>query len=293
MLVGLMNDPGRPPEEEVARIAETGFEFVDLTLGPPSAWPGDGRRLGRLLGELGLSAVGHTAYLPIASPFPELRAQAHSLFTRALETFADAGIGIVNIHPDPTTRLIPIDVVRTMNAEAIAELADRAEEYGVRLMVENLGASFSRPADLHEIFNAAPSVGFHLDVGHANIALGAGEANRTGELLSAFGRRLAHVHVHDNVGREDLHLPLGAGTIDWPVIVGLLKQAEWNGTVTIEVFANQDEYVHVSRRLWKTWWETPDAAGSEPNSEIRATGPNEGTREADVRPRARSSRSAG
>ena len=58
-----------------------------------------------------------------------------------------------------------------------------------------------------------PQLGFHLDLGHANLMV---ETNSADELISAFGHRLRHVHLHDNKGGAlDLHMPLGTGTLDF------------------------------------------------------------------------------
>jgi hypothetical protein len=43
--------------------------------------------------------------------------------------------------------------------------------------------------------------------------------NRAVEPIAAFGDRLTHVNVSDNLGVEHLHLPLGAGSTDWPAVV--------------------------------------------------------------------------
>lgn len=260
MLIGAMNFPGRSVLKEIHRIAEDRFDFVDLTLEPPAAWLPKGKEVGALLADLGLGAVGHTAYyLPIASPFRELRAMGRDLFVRALDVFAEAGVRLVNVHPDTRVPLHPADQVRHMNGEAIAELVDQGQRRGVEIMVENLDRSFSTPEELQPVFDAAPDARFHLDVGHANLRLGTGEANRSRVLLDAFGDRLAHVHVSDNRGgTEDLHLPLGAGAIDWPAAVRGLKKAGWDGTVTLEVFSRAREHLRTSRRLWLEWWTQTD-----------------------------------
>ncbi len=251
-----MNFPGRSVTKEIHRIAEDGFDFVDLTLEPPAAWLPDGQRVGGLLGDLGLGAVGHTAWhLPIASPFAELRSSARDLYLAGLDCFAAAGVTLVNVHPDQRVPLHSRAQARSMNAAAIAELAEAAEERGIRLMVENLDRMFSGVADLSAIFDRAPEAGFHLDIGHANLRLGLGEANRTRSLLEAFGPRLSHVHVSDNRGGpDDLHLPLGAGAIDWRAAIKALKEARWDGTVTLEVFSREREHLRTSRRLWLEWW---------------------------------------
>jgi sugar phosphate isomerase/epimerase len=256
MLIGAMNFPGRSVMKEIHRIHEDGFDFLDLTLEPPATWVPDGKEVGRLLGDLGLSAVGHTAWhLPIASPFPEIKGAARDLYRRGLDVFADAGVELVNVHPDQRVPMHSRDNMRSMNAEAIELLAQDAAQRGITVMVENLDRNFSNVDDLKVIFDRTPELGFHLDVGHANLRLGLGEPNRTKSLLDAFGDRLSHVHLSDNRGGEgDLHLPLGAGTIDWKNVVRLLKSVGWDGTVTLEVFSREREYLLMSRRLWLKWW---------------------------------------
>ena len=256
MLVGAMNFPGRSVVKEIHRIAEDGFDFIDLTLEPPAAWLPDGRAVGRLIGDLGLLAVGHTAWhLPIASPFVELRGMALDLFRRTLDVFAAASVELVNVHPDYRVPLHSAEQVRRMNAESIGTLTRDAAERGIRLMVENVDRMFSDVDELRVVLDAAPTAGFHLDVGHANLRLGPNQPNRTKDLLAAFSGRLTHVHVSDNRGGgDDLHLPLGAGTIDWRAAARALKDSGYDGTVTLEVFSREREHLRVSRRLWLQWW---------------------------------------
>jgi sugar phosphate isomerase/epimerase len=251
-----MNHPGRSVAKEIHRIAEDGFDFVDLTLEPPAAWPPDGREIGRLIGDLGLTAVGHTAwYLPFASPFADIATLAREHFKRALDVFSDAGVELANVHPDPRVPLSAADRVRTRNAEVVAALAEDASSRGIRLMVENIDRLFADVDEMRVLLDAAPAAGFHLDVGHANLRLGAGQSNRTAALLDAFSDRLVHVHVSDNRGGvDDLHLPLGAGAIDWRGAIKALRGAGYDGTVTLEVFSREREHLRVSRRLWLEWW---------------------------------------
>ena len=251
-----MNFPGRSVRKEIHRISEDGFDFIDLTLEPPAAWLPDGKEVGRLIGDLGLTAVGHTAYyLPIASSFKELQQQALDLYKRSLDCFADAGVELVNVHPDNRVPLQGRDQMRARNAAAVAELSGLAAARGIRLMVENIDRGFARVDDFIEIFERVPEAGFHLDVAHANLRLGQGEGNHTDAFLGAFSDRLCHVHVSDNRGGEaDLHLPLGAGIIDWRGVIRSLKRAGYDSTVTLEVFSREREYLRASRRLWLEWW---------------------------------------
>jgi len=46
-------------------------------------------------------------------------------------------------------------------------------------------------------------------VGHANTN------TRVDEFLDKCLERVVHVHLHDNHGTKDEHLPAGQGTVDW------------------------------------------------------------------------------
>ncbi len=35
-----------------------------------------------------------------------------------------------------------------------------------------------------------------------------------------------HVHLHDNNGRRDEHLPLGEGSVDWATVIGKLAKLD-------------------------------------------------------------------
>jgi sugar phosphate isomerase/epimerase len=256
MKLGLMNHPGRPVADELRAIAGAGFDFVDLTLEPPAAWPVDGAEVGRILRDIGLGVVGHTSpHLPIASPFNDLRETVHELLRRCFAAVRELGAELVNVHPDPMPSVIPSADVVARNAEAVAALAEDAAAAGVQLMVENMGRSFATAEQLRPVLAAAPSARFHLDVGHAHIGRRPEQPNRAAELVEAFGGRLAHVHLHDNLGVDDLHLPLGAGSIDWPEIAAVLRRAGYDGTFTIEVVPRVPAHVETSARLWREWWE--------------------------------------
>jgi sugar phosphate isomerase/epimerase len=257
MLVGSLNDARLPLEAEIERVA-AGFDFIDLTLEPPCTWPVEGALVRRLLEDSRLVAVGHTPpFLPHASPLAEVARAARSVFCRMLDVFAGAGIELVNIHPD-TTGPGSLQEVTVRNADALAALTTEADARGLTLMVENFGRTFSTPRELEPLFEAAPNLRLHLDVGHANMRRVGDQPNRTSELLEAFGERLAHVHVHDNRGGDDLHLPLGLGTVEWAAIVVALKSVGYDGTVTIEVFA-PDADLQRSRDAWLRWWNSAPA----------------------------------
>ena len=50
-------------------------------------------------------------------------------------------------------------------------------------------------------------------------------------------------------------MPLGAGRIDWPRAIRLLKRAGYDGTITLEVFDQQDhDFLLLSAAKVRRWW---------------------------------------
>src|SRR5918911_366939 len=159
MDVGAMNSPFRPLADEIRRIGAGDFHFVDLTLEPPGAWPVVPEDVRALLDETGLGVVGHTAwYLPIASPFPQLRAAARALLVTAFDVSAAVGATHVNVHPDSVMRSYPRADAIAGNVDAVAELAPAAAARGLTLMVENMGRSFGTAAEIAPLLDSDPSV---------------------------------------------------------------------------------------------------------------------------------------
>jgi sugar phosphate isomerase/epimerase len=261
MLIGTMNHPGREVPSEIQWIGEMGFDFLDLTLEPPLA---DARRVNakeirRALRDHGLGVVGHTAYyLPLCSAFESIRRAAVEELRACLEVFAEVGAKWMNLHPDRKAPFCPREYIIERNLQTLRELLETARGLGVGLMIENLPEAFNSAGELSGLLDPLPELGLHLDIGHANLMV---VRNTTEELLTAYGHRLRHVHLHDNKGGQpDLHLPLGSGTVDTARHVRSLQAHGYNGTITLEVFTADRHYLQYSRDLLRRTWDDCAAA---------------------------------
>jgi len=267
MRYGAMNNPMVDVAEEIASFAAFGFDYIDLTLEPEQTYSAriDTGRVRAALDRAGMFAVGHTAwYLPIASPFPELRELALRELERCMRVLAEMGVGKMNVHPHLRAPLHDEEWVIAQNTDAIARLADLAAGMAMTVLVENM-PGFSRAAQLKPMLEAVTGARFLLDIGHANLDT---PYNRAEELLANFGHRLGHVHVSDNRGgHDDLHLPLGVGNINWPQIVRLIKNTGYDDTMTVEVFGDDDDYLKMSLRKIRFVWENTEAGESVGNRE--------------------------
>ena len=259
MLLGAMNNPMIDITDEISLISDLGFDFIDLTLEPEETYSEtiNTRRVIKALDQTELGVVGHSAwYLPIASAFPDFRDLAMKELERCLKVCRDLGAQKMNIHPYTRVPLHDEDWVISQNVETLAKLVDVAKKLKMSILVENM-PHFSRAAQIGPILEAIPEAQLLLDVGHANVDT---PYNRTEELLANFGDRLGHVHVSDNRGgHDDQHLPLGVGNIKWLKIVRLLKNSAYDGTITIEVFGDDDDYLLMSRKKMRKLWDSTEA----------------------------------
>ena len=255
MLVGAMNHPGRDVLHEIEWIAGMGLGFIDLTLEPPLAasWKVDPGTIRSALEANRLGVVGHTAfYLPIASGIEEIRRAALNELRRCVDVFAEIGAKWMNVHPDHHAPMHDRSFFVEKNRETLAALLPYARSRGVGVMLENLPGDFNTAREMGELLDPLPELGLHLDIGHANLRV---VRSTVEELLSAYGARLRHVHLHDNKGGSaDLHLPLGTGTVDVRQAVRLLQAHGYDGTITLEVFAPDLHHLSYSRDLLQQIW---------------------------------------
>jgi sugar phosphate isomerase/epimerase len=103
----------------------------------------------------------------------------------------------------------------------------------VVISLENLSETAT---DLSPIFEALPDLGLTLDVGHAQLLT---DINTSFDIIQNLSASIKHVHLHDNRGgrgvKDDLHLPVGDGNIDFYGILGALMAKNYSGTVTLEL----------------------------------------------------------
>jgi sugar phosphate isomerase/epimerase len=255
MQIGAMNNPGEPLAREIEWMAELELDFIDLTLEPPAAasWKLKPSDVSSMLRDAGLDAIGHTAfYLPIASNFPSLRRTAIDEIKRDVEFFREIGVRWINVHPDGHAPFIDEPTVVRRNIESLLELTEFADSLGGGIMLENVPGRFNSVTQLAPIFASVPKLALHLDLGHSNLSV---PRNTAPELISYFGTRLAHVHLHDNRGGSaDLHLALGMGDLDVAPLVRQLRASGYDGTITLEVFARDRHFVAYSRDRLREFW---------------------------------------
>ena len=206
-----------------------GFDYVELTMDPPEAVPqrilAQKRAILEVLHRYGM---GITAHLPTfvwtSDLYESLRRASLQENFLALEASAELGIEKVVLHPGFITGL------------------------GKFLLAHFL----SQPHEFQSVFETFPEIRLTLDIGHANLG---GGKNRSSEFIRLYGYRIGHVHANDNFGKEDSHLPIGAGIIDFEKIMKELNEAKYDETNTLEVFSKDRDYLKISKEKIKRMWE--------------------------------------
>jgi sugar phosphate isomerase/epimerase len=122
-----------------------------------------------------------------------------------------------------------------INFEFFNKLIKVCEENDVVICLENMPMpllSISSPQAVLDFVKEinSPYMGICLDTGHSSVLkVSPGDAVRT------IGKKYLKVlHIHDNMGRQDQHLPPFKGVIDWEDFSKALKEIEFEGCLSVE-----------------------------------------------------------
>ena len=90
--------------------------------------------------------------------------------------------------------------------------------------------------------------GICLDTGHALLV---GHEMRT--LINKLGHRIECLHIHDNDGRDDLHVPPYMGILDWDRFIAGMRDIGYKGVFTFECDSSvrPADYWQGNRRRWR------------------------------------------
>jgi sugar phosphate isomerase/epimerase len=108
----------------------------------------------------------------------------------------------------------------------LEHLVLHAHHAGVTICVENTTSEMGDPAYLRAFVDETRLTGlrFNFDIGHAHLA-DSPEEQRIEKSFAPLRELVASVHLHDNHGEKDEHLPPFDGAIAWPAAIKVLKTA--------------------------------------------------------------------
>jgi sugar phosphate isomerase/epimerase len=256
MFYGAVNSPLRPILDEVKAIAELKFDYLELAMDPPYCDSKNlkkkKREIQERLAQHNLELVCHLpTFLSTADLTDGIRQASIDETLDSLEVAAEMEPLKVVLHPSYMMGLgtfLP-DLARVHAMESLEIIVEKAHALGLCLCLENM---FPRtqwlinPEEFVDILAKFPTANLLLDVGHAHIDDPKGE--KCLRFIEMFPGRIGHVHVSDNFGKEDQHLPIGAGIIDFSRVVKALKGIGYDDTITLEVFSRDRDYLKISKK---------------------------------------------
>lgn len=225
-------------------IRESGFSMIEICSSPAHLDFHDSdavRRAANRIAELGMEAYSFHApfaqHIDISSADESQRNASIAEIIKAAEAAAHLRVHYFVLHPGPeNAAVIPAAEQLAHMQNAIASLdriVQRCHELGILCVLENKlpHLLFGNTSDILWILDGIKTaeVGACLDTGHAFLA---------GDMHSLVHKLMGHlklIHVHDNVGSGDAHLPPGAGKIDWKKLLENLLQIQFHGAFILEL----------------------------------------------------------
>jgi len=260
---GLLTDPLQLVPDEILRFKRLGFDYAEIGIEEPMATPKiltrQRRRILKLLEENEMFAIGHTAYwVQFGSSHEKARRGWIEEGKEMIQVGSQLHLPLLNFHFYGKLGRVG-DTQQSRNSfldnfsNAMKELCKFGSTKNVTLMLENVpvGDFGTGGIDSYSaIIESVPQLKCHVDIGHAFIE---GGMERIRLYLTRFNDKLTHIHIHDNHGELDEHLPFGAGSIDFKKVVKWLKEIEYSRTITFEVFTSYRDAVR-SREYFKKLW---------------------------------------
>ncbi len=228
-------------------VRDGGFNLIEVCSFPAHLDfhnPGHVRQAADLMEKLGIEANSfHAPFadkIDISSLHPPHRESSVQEVFAACEAAHTLKARYLVLHPGPESDGKPRPEERyqrmTAAADSLNQIAHRCRDLGITLLLENMlpHLMFGHTSDILFLLGAIreTNVGTCLDTGHAFLS---GDLRTVIHKLSGHLRML---HVNDNLGDRDGHLPPGEGAIDWISLVRQLRQWRFHGPLILELAAS-------------------------------------------------------
>ncbi|MEM3088264.1 MAG: sugar phosphate isomerase/epimerase family protein [Candidatus Bathyarchaeia archaeon] len=215
------------------------------------------RILNELKASFGLEYVVHAPWgdLNIASLNPFFRRFMLKRLIRSLNFASLLEARLWVFHPGAHSGLSILHPGKDLKVQlaSVQELLKIADDLGVSISIENMPEPsmmiLKRVEDFEMFYHeaAVEDVSIAFDVGHANTV------GQVHDFLERLHEKIVHIHVHDNRGVMDEHLPIGKGTVDWVSIISFLRREHFDGLIIIETLENPLESFQKMKALYSEY----------------------------------------
>ena len=217
-------------EKTLDFIENLGIEYAELVHQYPAEFIDS-----EILESYSLKYSIHAPFMDvnIASPQDQSRLNSIAQIKSSIDLANEINAEAVVVHPGLISFLankyFKKEVYEFAN-QSIKEIGDYAKNLGVMATIENMpnfeSMIYQNISDLNQLL-VENEMHMTLDIGHANHVGYAPD-----EMIFD---SIKHVHVHDNLGDDDSHLPLGEGSIDLKYIINTLESKNYDGIYMLEV----------------------------------------------------------
>jgi D-psicose/D-tagatose/L-ribulose 3-epimerase len=242
----------------LAKLKQAGFDGVELPL-----FEGDARHFGTVRKELDNLKLGCTAVTvcgPDANPIsPDAAVRRKGLdhVRWAIEMTATlGGTHLCGPYHSPLGVFSgqgPTEDEKERAADVLRQAAEEANKYNIMLAIEYLNRFecylLTTAADARALVQRVSHPNFRMmyDTFHANI-----EEKQIGPTIAQVADSIVHVHVSEN----DRGTP-GTGHVAWDETFRALKQAKYDGWLTIEAFGRALPALAAATRVWRDLFPNP------------------------------------
>lgn len=236
----------RPLADSLEPIVRAGYKYIEI-----SRHSLDWAEAAPMISDLGLrvwAVHGRGAFFPAYTTKAE-RQKAMDITCAAMDEVAPHAPCPYVIHyfcnsSEPRVK----DIWR----ETVEVLLAHCESLGLNLAMENMSYRPTRYyADSMEIADfvrsfGSPNLSVCFDFNHANIR------EYLVDVAANFAGLMSNIHVSDNRGQEEEHLPPGEGGIDFPRALRAVREAGYRGPLNLElhVGGDPDHDLLVCMRKW-------------------------------------------
>ncbi len=217
---------------EVHEVAGLGYPFIEMSLDDPeivSVWIPE---LLEVRKTWGISYLAHYPNEDNPLDVAVLRERFVPRIKALIDLSEPLGIVKATMHFWIDKRWAPEGLI-PRKIELLEEIVSYATLAGVVICIENLS---ERHDSFQQAFKIVPNLMMTLDIGHAQLLA---RQNTSHQFIEHCMDRIGHVHVHDNYGgasvKDDLHLALGEGVVDYRAILSALAEGGYDSTITMEV----------------------------------------------------------
>ena len=207
------------------------YETLDFSTQPALIESGLFEEYLEWYGGCGRTTSLHGFFIDInpASGDPDLRAFSQERCKKSCMTAQMIGAKNVIFHSScfPFLRGIYLEVWSKRCADFYQELA---ATYDLNIFIENSPDIDSQPLRALMERIEDKRVGVCLDVGHANYS-----HQKISQWFEDLGEWIGYLHLSDNMGTYDDHLPLGDGTVDWKEVDRQWRKLDRDTYITLEI----------------------------------------------------------